>query len=169
MPNAQHERASLIRTWPPKDLTSLQQSLSGHDYGITRCVYTDISLSQGWRDVTLHLLPSPFRPLISGRPSNTATKTTIDTADRRVFIYPVRYDETTSIHTIHDLFEAASACVNVNGVGHQDKRAHVQENGHDEDGQQQNEVRMIMLGIIHTDSTVVYYRINRGITKPTVN
>lgn len=62
----------------------------------------------------------------------------------RKLVYPVGAKDTTSIQALHYLFAAIQK-----SLGESEKR--------------------LLLGIVHTDSTVVYYKVNEGIVKPTVN
>ena len=67
-----------------------------------------------------------------------------DTDGGRRLVYPMRFEESTSLRVLDQIFQTTQRKI-----------------GPDE--------RRIMLGIIHTDSTVVYYNLNQGIVKPTVN
>lgn len=63
---------------------------------------------------------------------------------QRIMIYPVSANSSTSIHELCNLFAKIQNAVDL-------------------------ETKAILLGIVHTDSTVVYYTLNEGIVKPTVN
>lgn len=62
----------------------------------------------------------------------------------RRLVYPISASGSTSIKELDTLFQATQ-----HSLG--------------------NEQKKVLLGIVHTDSTVVYYTLNEGIVKPTVN
>lgn len=62
----------------------------------------------------------------------------------RQFVYSYSSEQSTTIEELHMLFQA----IEVYTTG---------------------KINKILLAIVHTDSTIVYYSINQGIVKPTVN
>lgn len=60
------------------------------------------------------------------------------------YVYPTRASQSTSIRELSHLFQSIHAALDHN-------------------------LDKILLGIVHTDSTVVYYTLNHGMAKPTVN
>ena len=128
-------RADLIRSWPPEDITKYKSILPEIDYGTLYSVYADLNLAQAWKDVDLHPLSGHLRPLVSG---------VHNVKSGRRYVYPLCFDESTSIKELETLFTTIEADVPANP-------------------------RQLLLGIVHVDSSVVYYVLNDGIVKPTVN
>lgn len=60
------------------------------------------------------------------------------------FVWPTRAEHSTSIHRLDTLFKCVHSRLDTN-------------------------MKKLYLGIVHTDSTVVYYTLNEGLVKPTVN
>lgn len=128
--------AESIRNWPPEEILQAKAGLNTKDYGLLYAVFADLVLNQAWNNVELHVLNSPFRPLLSGVNSQKNLQ--------RQFVYPYSSEQSTSIKHLHTLFQAIETLTH-------------------------NKTEKILLAIVHTDSTVVYYSINQGIVKPTVN
>ncbi|CAE46913.1 putative tRNA-splicing endonuclease subunit sen15 [Schizosaccharomyces pombe] len=136
-------------TFLPND--AVEEQKQNPYYGILRAVETDLRLGQRWCELKVHVLDIDLktkRPLLSGIPVNGQLK------DKLQYVLPLYLQETISIEFLSSVFDSMKK-LSLPLV--KDAR-----------GLSGDEF-FLYLGIMCSDSTIVYYKITDGLIKPRQN
>ncbi|EPY52077.1 tRNA-splicing endonuclease subunit Sen15 [Schizosaccharomyces cryophilus OY26] len=120
-------------------------------FGALKAVETDLRLGQQWDELKIHMLKmysEKERPLLSGIPKTGLLQKKLQ------YVFPVLLQETISIKTLTAIFDSMKK---QNLLLVQDERG------------LSGKESYIYLGIVCSDSTVVYYKVTDGLMKPRQN
>ncbi|EPX72122.1 tRNA-splicing endonuclease subunit Sen15 [Schizosaccharomyces octosporus yFS286] len=134
-----------------KPIENLQRLDNHPFFGALKAVETDLRLGQQWDELKIHIVhmySEEERPLLSGVPKTGLLQKKLQ------YVFPVFLHEHVSIKMLSAIFDSMKT---QNLLLAQDERG------------LSGKESYIYLGIVCSDSTVVYYKVTDGLMKPRQN